>query len=62
MNEAINCMIDGASIKRVDRLMVEFGMPLGPFSLADECSLDIGLNVLKVLEMAAENGCQFIHF
>ncbi|RAP33384.1 fatty-acid oxidation protein subunit alpha [Candidatus Marinamargulisbacteria bacterium SCGC AG-410-N11] len=50
INEALFCLQDGGDIELIDNMVVKFGMPLGPYSLADEVGLDIGYHVLKVLE------------
>jgi 3-hydroxyacyl-CoA dehydrogenase/enoyl-CoA hydratase/3-hydroxybutyryl-CoA epimerase len=52
INEAMNCVLDGASIEEIDAIFLEFGMPIGPLALADEVGLDVGLKVLSVLENA----------
>ena len=50
LNEAIRCVQDGVSIKKVDQIATSFGMPIGPLALCDEVGLDVGLKVAKVLE------------
>src|SRR6185369_8486866 len=40
----------GARIEDIDRVMTDFGMPMGPFTLSDEVGLDVGVKVLHVLE------------
>ncbi len=50
VNEAVKLLEDGVSIEDVDRVAVEFGMPLGPLALADEVGLDVGYKVAKQLE------------
>lgn len=50
VNEAIFLLEEGVSIERIDRLMVRFGMPVGPLLLADEVGLDVGYKVAKVLQ------------
>lgn len=52
MNEAARTLEDGADVQRVDQLILEFGMPMGPFTLADEVGLDVGLHVAQTLEQA----------
>ncbi|MBH38183.1 hypothetical protein CL658_04035 [bacterium] len=52
VNEAMYCLLDNASIPRVDMVLESFGMPLGPLLLADQVGLDIGISVLEVLHNA----------
>lgn len=52
MNEAARTLNDGAELQHVDELILEFGMPMGPFTLADEVGLDVGLHVAQTLEEA----------
>ena len=52
VNEAMYCLLDNASVPRVDSVLETFGMPLGPLSLADQVGLDIGVSVLEVLHNA----------
>ncbi|MDX1944441.1 MAG: 3-hydroxyacyl-CoA dehydrogenase NAD-binding domain-containing protein [Pirellulaceae bacterium] len=40
MNEAIELLCDGASIRDIDRAATSFGMPLGPIALYDMVGLD----------------------
>ena len=40
MNEAIELLCDGASIKEIDRAATAFGMPMGPITLYDLVGLD----------------------
>jgi len=40
MNEAIELLLDGASIKEIDRAATAFGMPMGPLTLYDLVGLD----------------------
>jgi 3-hydroxyacyl-CoA dehydrogenase/enoyl-CoA hydratase/3-hydroxybutyryl-CoA epimerase len=41
MNEAVLLLDDGASVPEVDRAMVAFGFPVGPFVLYDEVGLQV---------------------
>ena len=50
INEAVHLMVQGFKIEDIDRIAIKFGMPIGPLALADEVGLDIGYNVLKILE------------
>ncbi len=50
INEAGRLFTEGARIDDIDSLMVQFGMPMGPFTLSDEVGLDVGVKVLHILE------------
>lgn len=52
INESARMFREGASILLIDETIEEFGMPMGPFTLADEVGLDVGYKVSKVLEGA----------
>lgn len=52
VNEAVYLLQDGMDIATIDHLAEDYGMPLGPLSLADEVGLDIGYKVAKILENA----------
>ena len=41
-NEAVQLLIEGATPEQVDRVHVAFGMPMGPFQMADLAGVDIG--------------------
>ncbi|MCC6785420.1 MAG: enoyl-CoA hydratase/isomerase family protein [Planctomycetes bacterium] len=45
LDEALRLCVAGADLARVDRLMLAFGMPMGPFRLLDEVGLDIARHV-----------------
>jgi 3-hydroxyacyl-CoA dehydrogenase len=40
--EAMRLLLEGATPEQVDRVHVEFGMPMGPFQMADLAGVDIG--------------------
>ncbi|HEY7006018.1 MAG TPA: 3-hydroxyacyl-CoA dehydrogenase NAD-binding domain-containing protein, partial [Sphingomicrobium sp.] len=40
--EATKLVLEGATPEQVDRVHVEFGMPMGPFQMADLAGVDIG--------------------
>jgi 3-hydroxyacyl-CoA dehydrogenase/enoyl-CoA hydratase/3-hydroxybutyryl-CoA epimerase len=52
INEAVRMFEEGADFERMDKIILDFGMPMGPFVLADEVGLDVGYKVAKVLEEA----------
>ena len=40
--EAMKLLLEGATPQQVDKVHVEFGMPMGPFQMADLAGVDIG--------------------
>ena len=42
MLQGSNLILEGATIEQVDRVMVQFGMPMGPFTMGDLTGLDVG--------------------
>lgn len=50
MNEAAYLLQEGAEIERVDALIENFGMPMGPFILADVVGIDVGCKVAHSLQ------------
>lgn len=43
--EALLCLEDGASVQAVDAALREFGLPMGPFQMADLSGLDVGYRI-----------------
>ncbi|MGA8164013.1 MAG: 3-hydroxyacyl-CoA dehydrogenase NAD-binding domain-containing protein [Waddliaceae bacterium] len=41
---------EGVEMKKLEKMMLNFGMPMGPLELADHIGNDVNLNVLKTLE------------
>ncbi len=52
LNEAVHLLDEGVDYTRVDRLIRQFGMPMGPFRLLDEIGIDIGYEVAETLKAA----------
>lgn len=52
MNAAMNCGMDGVAFDRVDKALVKFGFPVGPYKLLDEVGIDVGSKVQPILEEA----------
>jgi len=52
LNEATYLLMDGAPIDEVDRVMLKFGMPMGPMELIDEVGIDVGDKVAHILNDA----------
>ncbi len=50
MVEAVRVFREGCPVEKVDRLMLDFGMPMGPLRLSDEVGLDVAQHVAKDLE------------
>jgi 3-hydroxyacyl-CoA dehydrogenase/enoyl-CoA hydratase/3-hydroxybutyryl-CoA epimerase len=49
INEAGRLLEQGIPMEVIDKMMTDFGMPMGPFLLSDEVGLDIGVKVLHIL-------------
>ncbi len=56
MVEAVWLFTEGVPAATIDRLMLEFGMPMGPLRLADEVGLDVAQHVAKDLERRLPHG------
>jgi len=52
LNEAAKMFEEGENIEHIDKLLTDFGMPMGPFTLADEVGIDIGVKVSDILHDA----------
>jgi 3-hydroxyacyl-CoA dehydrogenase/enoyl-CoA hydratase/3-hydroxybutyryl-CoA epimerase len=52
INEAVKLLEEGGDTACIDKVMLDFGMPMGPLTLADEVGLDVGFKVATVLEEA----------
>ncbi len=51
LNEAVLALQEGAaSMEEIDRQLVEYGMPMGPFTLMDMLGLDVSLDVGQYLQ------------
>ncbi len=50
MNEAALMLQEGVAFERIDQLAENFGMPMGPFALADVTGIDVGYKVIQELE------------
>ncbi len=49
MVEAITLLEEGHTPERVDQVIVDFGMPMGPLELFDEVGIDVAYKVAKIL-------------
>lgn len=52
MNEAAYLLQEGASIAEIDAAMEDFGLPMGPFILADVVGIDVAVKVSHSLQEA----------
>ncbi len=52
LDEALRMFENGADPAAIDRAMLEFGMPMGPFALLDEVGLDIAAHAAASLHRA----------
>ena len=49
INEAGYLLAEGVAIDAIDRALVQFGFPVGPFTLLDEVGIDVGSKVGPIL-------------
>ena len=49
LNEAARILEEGGDVTAIDGVITRFGMPMGPFTLADEVGLDVGYKVSRIL-------------
>lgn len=50
LNEAAYCLQENsATVEAIDQTVVQFGMPMGPFTLVDNLGLDVCYDVVQVL-------------
>ena len=50
LDEASHLLIDGVAPERIDHIMRNFGMPMGPIELLDEIGLDTAYKVIQIFE------------
>jgi 3-hydroxyacyl-CoA dehydrogenase/enoyl-CoA hydratase/3-hydroxybutyryl-CoA epimerase len=59
MNEALVLLEEGASIEFLDKIMKDWGFPVGPMALFDEVGIDVGAHVAETMApMFAERGVE----
>jgi len=57
MNEALKLLEEGASIEFLDKIMKDWGFPVGPMALFDEVGIDVGAHVAETMSaMFARRG------
>jgi 3-hydroxyacyl-CoA dehydrogenase / enoyl-CoA hydratase / 3-hydroxybutyryl-CoA epimerase len=52
LSEAVRLVKEGCRIEDVDRVMTNFGMPVGPLALLDDVGLDVAVKAGEVLQAA----------
>lgn len=52
MNEAARMMVEGCDPLRIDKVMLDFGLPMGPARLLDEVGFDVASKVSEVMTTA----------
>ena len=50
LNEAAFIVSESSKIEHIDQLIKAFGMPMGPFTLADTVGIDVGYKVASILQ------------
>jgi 3-hydroxyacyl-CoA dehydrogenase len=49
MREAYLLLEEGATVEQIDRVLTEFGLPVGPFSMQDIAGIDVGARIRQHL-------------
>jgi 3-hydroxyacyl-CoA dehydrogenase len=50
MREAYLLLEEGATVQQVDRVLTEFGLPVGPFGMQDIAGIDVGARIRQYLK------------
>ncbi len=50
MREAYLLLEEGASVEQIDRVLVDFGLPVGPFGMQDIAGIDVGARIRQYLK------------
>jgi 3-hydroxyacyl-CoA dehydrogenase len=50
MREAYLLLEEGASVAQIDRVLTEFGLPVGPFGMQDIAGIDVGARIRQYLK------------
>ena len=50
MREAYLLLEEGASVEQIDRVLIEFGLPVGPFGMQDIAGIDVGARIRQYLK------------
>ena len=52
LKEAATMFEEGEDIRKIDKVLLSFGMPMGPLTLIDQVGVDIGEKVSRILHQA----------
>jgi 3-hydroxyacyl-CoA dehydrogenase/enoyl-CoA hydratase/3-hydroxybutyryl-CoA epimerase len=52
LNEAVLLVSEGMDVEEIDRVMVRFGMPIGPLELLDQVGLDVAAHIARSIQPA----------
>ena len=61
-HEAIALVEEGATPEQVDKVLYDFGLPMGPFAMADLAGLDVGYRIREELRKAGDPDAQETHW
>jgi 3-hydroxyacyl-CoA dehydrogenase len=50
MREAYLLLEEGASVEQIDRVLIEFGLPVGPYGMQDIAGIDVGARIRQYLK------------
>lgn len=56
MNEALLLLEEGADVEQVDRAMVDWGFPMGPFELFDLVGIEVAAKITEVMQHYLDRG------
>ncbi|MDW6003497.1 fatty acid oxidation complex subunit alpha FadJ [Vibrio mangrovi] len=49
INGAVQCLLDGEPIEKIDQALIDFGFPVGPMTLLDEVGFDVAFKISPIL-------------
>jgi 3-hydroxyacyl-CoA dehydrogenase len=55
MREAYLLLEEGGSVPQIDRALVDFGMPVGPFAMQDIAGIDVGARIRQYLRSTGKH-------
>jgi 3-hydroxyacyl-CoA dehydrogenase len=54
MREAYLLLEEGASVEQIDRVLMEFGLPVGPYGMQDIAGIDVGARIRQHLAISGK--------